>query len=210
MHRADGGVGEPAGGAPPRFGYRPKRARASSAERAPHRLRALVVGALCLAAATTVGAQAPDPRLTWRTIATPHFRVHFPDGLEEQGRRAAANAERAWTQLAEELAPPRGTIDLVVADNVDFSQGYATTFPSNRIVVFAQPPIDDPALRFYDDWSQLVITHELTHVFHLDRVRGGWRALQYVLGRNPVLFPNAYGPSWLSEGLAVHLSLIHI
>ena len=162
---------------------------------------------LALAAATAAApaaAQPVDPREAWLTLATPHFRVHVPARLEGAGRRAAADAERAWAQLAAELAPPRGPVELVVADNVDVTQGYATTFPSNRIVVFAQPPVAEGALRFYDDWSQLVITHELAHVFHLDRSRGGWRLLQRLLGRHPALFPNAYAPAWVTEGLAVH------
>ena len=139
------------------------------------------VCALLAAIAVAVGArglaaQGVDPRGDWRTVATPHFRVHFRAEHEAQGRRAAADAERAWARLAAELTPPRGPVDLVVADNVDFSNGYANTFPSNRIVVYAQPPVDVASLRFYDDWSELLITHELTHVFHLDRSRGAWRA----------------------------------
>ncbi len=148
--------------------------------------------------------QGVDPRGDWRTLATPHFRVHFRAEHEVQGRRAAADAERAWARLAAELTPPRGPVDLVVADNVDYSNGYATTFPSNRIVVYAHPPVDVASLRFYDDWSELLITHELTHVFHLDRTRGVWRVLQGAFGRHPALFPNAYAPSWLTEGLAVY------
>ncbi|MBV9880070.1 MAG: PD40 domain-containing protein [Gemmatirosa sp.] len=170
---------------------------------APARTLALA----CAAAACMAGraqAQGVDPRGDWVTLATPHFRVHFHPGLEDQGRRAAADAERAWGLLSGELAAPRGPVDLVVADNADLSNGYATPLPSNRIVVYAQPPVDVASLRFYDDWLELVITHELTHVFHLDRSRGVWGALQHVFGRNPVLFPNAYAPSWLKEGLAVY------
>lgn len=114
------------------------------------------------------------------------------------------NAERAYAGLARELVPPRGTIDLVVADNTDYVNGYATPFPTNRIVVFAHPSSDEAALRNYSDWNELVITHELTHIFHLDRVRGIWSAGQKVFGRNPILFPNSYQPSWVTEGLAVY------
>ena len=155
------------------------------------------------AVATVAGAQA-DPTREWRTLRTEHFRVHFTPELEEHARRAAANAERAWAGLARELRPPRGPVDLVIADNVDFTNGYATFFPANRITVFTHPPVDTRSLRFYDDWSALVVTHELTHVFHLDRTRGWWRGAQRVFGRNPLLFPNAYAPGWLTEGLAVY------
>ncbi|MDQ6872523.1 MAG: hypothetical protein M3037_11055, partial [Gemmatimonadota bacterium] len=43
-----------------------------------------------------------------------------------------------------------------------------------------------------------------THIFHLDRSRGFWRGAQAIFGRNPLLFPNAYEPSWVLEGLAVY------
>ncbi|HEV7838122.1 MAG TPA: hypothetical protein VGO75_08670 [Gemmatimonadaceae bacterium] len=167
-------------------------------------MRSLALAAvLAFCAARAAGAQLP-PNDDWRTIQTRHFRVHFTPALEQEARRAAVNAERAYTELSSELVPPRGTIDLVVSDNVDYVNGYATPFPSNRIVVFAHPPTDVSGLRSYDDWNSLVITHELTHIFHLDRSRGIWRFGQAIFGRNPLLFPNAYEPSWVIEGLAVY------
>ncbi|HYD52421.1 MAG TPA: hypothetical protein VEA99_07330 [Gemmatimonadaceae bacterium] len=143
------------------------------------------------------------PHADWRTLRTAHFRVHYVAGMEELGRRTARNAERAYEALARSLHPPRGPVDIVLSDDVDFSNGFATPIPSNRIVVYAAPPIEPGALRFTDDWNELVVTHELVHIFHLDRARGPWRLAQSVLGRAPFLFPNAYGPSWLTEGLAV-------
>ncbi len=144
----------------------------------------------------------PDDQ--WFTIETEHFRVHFTRPLEAEARRGAVNAERAFAQLATELQPPRGKVDLVIADNVDYVNGYATPYPSNRIVVFAHPPVDAPGLRNYDDWSALVITHELAHIFHLDRAGGFWRVGRSIFGRHPALFPNAFLPAWVIEGLAVY------
>ncbi|HEX6574221.1 MAG TPA: hypothetical protein VF042_04555 [Gemmatimonadaceae bacterium] len=159
--------------------------------------------ALVSTCATIAHAQL-DPSDHWRTIETTHFHIHFPRGLDSLGLRAAVNAERAFAELSTELRAPKGKIDLVVADNVDYVNGYATSFPSNRIVVFAHPPIDAPELRNYDDWLRLVVTHELTHVFHLDRADGVWRLGRSIFGRHPALFPNAYLPSWVIEGLAVY------
>src|SRR6266566_4319203 len=163
----------------------------------------LLAAAGCLCAARAASAQLP-PNEHWRTLRTLHFRVHFTADVEAEARRAAVNAERAYAELSTELVPPRGTIDLVVSDNVDFVNGYATPFPSNRIVVFAHPPTDASGLRNYDDWNALVVTHELTHVFHLDRSRGIWALGQAIFGRNPLLFPNLYEPRWVLEGLAVY------
>jgi hypothetical protein len=162
-----------------------------------------LVAALLVCAARVTSAQLP-PNEAWRTLHTRHFRIHFTPPLEAEARRAAVNAERAYAELSTELVPPRGTIDLVVSDNVDYVNGYATPFPSNRIVLFAHPPTDASGLRNYADWNALVVTHELTHIFHLDRSRGFWRAAQAIFGRNPLLFPNAYEPRWVLEGLAVY------
>ena len=159
--------------------------------------------AVALAVAPRAGAQvAPDGE--WRTLRTPHLRVHFRPPLEEMARRTAASAELAWAQLARELTPPRAPVDVVVADNVDYANGYATVFPTNRVVVYAQPPVEGQTLRYYADWNALVVTHELVHLFHLDRARGVWGVAQRVVGRHPLLFPNRYSPAWLTEGLAVY------
>jgi hypothetical protein len=153
-------------------------------------------------AASTLHAQRPD--LDWRTIKTQHFYVHFTPPTEGLARRIAGDAERAYAELSKELHPPRGMIDVVLSDDVDFSNGYATPFPTNRIVVYANPPVSESALRYTNDWGQLVITHELTHIFHLDRTRGAWSLAQRVFGRAATLFPNLYSPSWVIEGLAVY------
>ena len=166
-------------------------------------LRLVAIAALLCMAVQSAGAQ-PAPYHHWRTLDTPHFHVHVPRGLEREGRVAGAVAERAYAQLAGELVTPRGAIDLVISDDADYSNGNATSFPTNRIVIYATPPIENQGLRLNEDWLALVITHELTHVFHLDRARGVWNVAQHVFGRAPALFPNFYGPSWLTEGLAVY------
>ncbi|MEO5567183.1 MAG: hypothetical protein ABIR92_01740 [Gemmatimonadaceae bacterium] len=156
---------------------------------------------LCVAASL---ATAQDPSRDYLTISTTHFRVSFTRPLEGVARRVAANAERAYTQLSAEMHPPRGTIDVLVTDDFDFSNGSAITYPTNRIIVYAMPPVNDFGLRYTTDWAQMVVTHELAHIFHLDRTRGIWKLGQYVFGRSPFLFPNLYQPSWLIEGLAVY------
>jgi hypothetical protein len=154
-------------------------------------------------AATPLDGQV-KPNADWRTIKTEHFYIHFTPDLEEVARRAAVLAETAYVQLSKHLAKPRGKIDVLITDDVDFSNGWATPFPSNRVGIYANPPVFESALRFTDDPTQLVLTHELTHIFHLDRAKGLWATLQRVLGRNPFFFPNAYQPRWITEGLAVY------
>ena len=166
-------------------------------------IRTAMLVCVLLAMAPTANAQV-DPRGAMRTIAMPHFRVHFRPDQEALARRAAFLAETAYAQLSRELAPPAGPVDLLIADNVDASNGYAQVFPSNRVVIYAVPPIALRELRFHDEWLRMVITHEMAHIFHIDRARGVWAVGRAVFGRNPLFFPNAFTPSWVKEGLAVH------
>ena len=163
---------------------------------------AIAVILLCVSSALARAQVVPHD--SWRTIETEHFRVHFTPPLRDAAQRAASQAETAWRRLALELRPPRGVIDLVVADNVDFTNGSATPFPTNRILIYASPPTSTRSLRFYDDWSELVITHELVHIFHLDRSGGWWRVARALFGRAPVFMPNFYTPAWVTEGLATY------
>src|SRR6266446_10105715 len=149
-------------------------------------------------------ASAQDPSGTWRTLHTQHFRIHFRPDYRARAAEAAREAERAYALLSSELHPPRGIIDLTLSDDVDASNGFTTVFPSNRFTIFLVPPVTDPGLQNYDSWERLVIVHELTHVFHLDRSRGLWKTLQALFGRAPGLFPNLYQPTWVTEGLATY------
>ncbi|HEU5262358.1 MAG TPA: hypothetical protein VFU41_13155 [Gemmatimonadales bacterium] len=145
-----------------------------------------------------------DPSGSWRTLHTSHFRIHFRETYRGVANVAAREAERAYDRLAAELRPPRQTVDVALVDDVDAANGATLVFPSSRIYLFLPPPATEPGLQHYDSWLRLVTTHELTHVFHLDRARGLWGTLQAVFGRVPGLFPNQYQPSWVIEGLATH------
>jgi Tol biopolymer transport system component len=161
------------------------------------------IGALLCAVPPSTAQLPPDAR--WYTFDTEHFRVHHTAELEPVARRAADRAEAAYRLITESfVAPPRGTIDLVVSDNVDFANGYATPFPTNRVVIFAHPPVDEPSLSFFDDWIELVVLHELVHIFHLDNAGGIWKPLRSVVGRSPYLFPQVLAPGWVIEGLATY------
>jgi hypothetical protein len=183
-----------------------KRARGvhSALSRTPRTLRTLFTYAsLAAASADALCAQA-HPGGRWSTLETVHFRVHVRPEQESLGVRAAAEAEAAYAALAALLPEPSARIDLVVSDQMDFANGYATVFPSPRIVLYPYPPVADLALQRYDRWLRLLVTHELAHIFHLDIARGWWRLGRAVFGRAPAFYPNALLPTWFIEGLAVH------
>jgi hypothetical protein len=174
------------------------------------RRRTVLITAAC-ATATFFGAAADAcgqaPNEEWRTLETEHFRVTFPAHLEELGRRAADRSERAYTELsALFLRPPDGVIDVLLTDHADVSNGFAQVTPSNRITIFARPPADQLSLGHMDDWLELVITHELAHIVHLDYVRNPiGQMARSVFGRVSAewpFFPELGVPRWVTEGLA--------
>jgi len=164
--------------------------------------RAAILSCVVLSlVATDATAQFGVPFARYRTFEAPHFILTFEAGLEDYARHAAARAEAAHALLARAYgSTPRGKIRLVIVDQGDLFNGAATPYPTNRIVAFAHTPVDGD---FYtDDPSELLVTHELAHVFHLDEARGGWRVLRGVFGRSELTFPHVFDGSYLIEGLA--------
>src|SRR5205823_13859626 len=101
-----------------------------------------------------------DPSGTWRTLHTPHFRIHFRPTYRDAALVEAREAERSYGLLATELHPPRGVVDITLADDIDAANGLTTVAPTNRITIFAAPPAGDHGLLFFDSWLRLVTTHE--------------------------------------------------
>src|SRR4029077_667153 len=98
-------------GLPPRTG-----------ERAVKALRTLF---LILSFAGRTQAQV-DPSSNWRTLHTPHFRIHFLPSYRSVALVEAREAERSYRLLATELHPPRGVVDITLADDIDASNGFTS------------------------------------------------------------------------------------
>ncbi len=142
-----------------------------------------------------------DPSLRWQVLTTPHFRVHFHDGEESLARDMSVRAEAAWATLTPAIgtAPDEG-IDLVLVDHTDDANGYATIVPRNTIVIFVTAPTEDSTLSFYEDWNEGIVTHELTHILHMDTVGGLPRVARALLGT--IISTNQASPGWIVEGYA--------
>jgi hypothetical protein len=173
-----------------------------------HRVIPGLVMALALISIPVIGSAQIPPGEAWRTLDTEHFRITYPADLLDLAQRAGQRAETAWAALAEVFVhPPKKKVDLVVTDHADISNGFSMVFPSNRIVIFAPPPVDGFGLPYMDEWMELVVTHELAHIFHQDYSRGLGGFLRTIFGRVPLewpFFPGAAIPGWAVEGLATY------
>jgi hypothetical protein len=146
----------------------------------------------------------PDDK-GWQTLTSKHFQVHFTPGQEQWAVHAANVAENFHQSITQELDwVPENKTQMVLTDNYDFSNGWASTSPFENIRLILSPPDSSSALEDYDDWLKLLIIHEYTHIVHMDKAEGLYRVLRRFLGRNALFFPNAWQPRWIVEGYATH------
>ncbi|MCW8933176.1 MAG: hypothetical protein OQK98_00490 [Gammaproteobacteria bacterium] len=147
-----------------------------------------------------------DPRLDWRTVESDHFYIHYAEGYERLAQKTANSAEQAHKKLQSKINwQPADKTHLVISDETDSANGYATPIHFNRSVLFMAPPDSANSLEDFNDWLETLIIHEYTHVLHLDKVSGGAESLRKIFGRQFLFFPNLYQPNWFTEGLATYL-----
>ena len=146
-----------------------------------------------------------DPGLTWRSIKTEHFWIHYHQGLESAAQRMSVIAEKVHDRLSSELkwAPALRT-DVVLVDSTDTANGSASPYPFNRIQIYITRPEPGSCNSAFDDWLEYVFTHEYVHILDIDMAHGLSRAGRCVLGRNPLFYPNLFQPIWILEGDAVY------
>lgn len=143
-----------------------------------------------------------DPSFKWSTLETPHFRLHFHDGEEALAQHAARAAEAARARLLPLIGHAPELTEVVLSDDSDYANGFATALFYPNIHLYAAPPDDLDELNDYDDWLWVLIAHEYTHIAHLDDVRGIPRLVNRIFGELDV--PNGAQPRWFIEGLAVY------
>jgi len=153
-----------------------------------------------------------DYTLDWYTLESKHFRCHFHTGEEKLARRSLAIAEEVHTELSLMMDwSPANKTDIILTDEYDISNGYATPFPTNRTGIFLSGPDSVNSIEDNSDWLETVIRHEYLHILHLDKATGAASVMRKLFGRAAYIFPfltafpNAYQPSWLIEGLATYV-----
>src|SRR5260370_17581329 len=114
-------------------------------------------------------------------------------GAERVARRLGTTAEATWRALRTPpgvVHPAMGAV--VLSDQTELWNGYATPLPRDTIVLYAVWPAG--AELSFDDWLRIAFTHEFTHIVHLDRSEGWARGIPTVFGRTRYAFPNPFLP----------------
>lgn len=148
---------------------------------------------------------AVDPGLDWKTIEGEHVFVHYADGYKAIAEKVLQISEAAHRRLSTELNwVPKEKAHVVLSDETDQPNGYASPIFFNHTVLYLAPPTSANTLEDFDDWLTTLIVHEYTHIIHLDKSAGSPQYLRNIFGRFLFLFPNLFQPAWVIEGIATH------
>lgn len=151
----------------------------------------------------------PEVTKDWKTLETPHFRIHHEAENADYAQNLAAIAERVHGKLSGWLEwQPQERTEVVMLDTVDTSNGSASPLPYNRISIYMPAPVDGE-LMDHTPWLEFVFTHEYVHILQLDMAYGAPQKVRNVFGRSMDLFtlfdfPQIFAPTWVTEGLAVY------
>ena len=146
-----------------------------------------------------------DPSFSWMTLTSSHFLIHYHQGEEALAQRTVVIAEDVHARLVLRMkSQPHDRTNIVLVDALDDANGWATPLPYNLITLYITQPYGASIFGAsnYDDWMRMLITHEYTHIVHLDMRNGPASVLGNIFGN--LYFPNLFEPVWLIEGLAVY------
>jgi len=163
----------------------------------------LAITLLCLLVQPAHSAISHDQSLNWKTLSSKHFEIHFHNGEKDLAEKTARIAEYLLVELQESLQwQVSDTIEIIISDEQDIANGFVYPLLTHlRMTIF---PTAANEYFDYNNWLELLIRHELTHVLHLDKSKGNPESFKKVLGRHPLLYPNLFQPLWLIEGYATY------
>lgn len=162
--------------------------------------------AMALVAATVAGlsaARAGDPDQVWKTIESEHFVIHYHEPLGPVARRLASLAERAHRTLTSAMrSRPTERTHVILRDDTDSPNGFASVVPRNEITLFVTAPSGFNQLMDHDDWLYGLFAHEYAHIVHLETISGLPAIYNKIFGKT--WSPNQAQPRWMVEGLATY------
>ena len=106
-------------------------------------------------ACATVFAQGPSA--DWRTLTTPHFRIHYPAQYAAWSMEMASHIESVRDAVVREVgfAPPEIT-DIVVMNPIADANGATLPLLGHpRIVLYTDPPEPESQIGEFNDWIDL-------------------------------------------------------
>lgn len=164
----------------------------------------LALGVSGLLAQSTQVLDNLPPSVKWYQLKTPHFKIIYPQGFREQGKRMANTMEHIYEPAAASLGvEPRKNFPLILQNHNSVSNGFVTLGP-RRSEFFTMSP-QNANLLGNNDWLDMLALHEYRHVVQYDRSRTGFTGfIRTIFGEySQAAVAGASVPSWFWEGDAV-------
>ena len=144
-----------------------------------------------------------SPFYEWKTLESKHFKVTYPDELEELAEKTLFYYEECHSALSKQLKwTPRHKVQVLVVDNTDFANGLSSASLRFGMILMLTPPESWFNTSYYENWLKLLVIHEYTHYLNMDPTTGWTEALRWIFG--DIIRPNSLWPTWMLEGLAVY------
>jgi hypothetical protein len=165
----------------------------------------LVFFLLCLSAAahSQEVLENNPPSIRWSQVNTPHFRVIFPRGFDEQGQRVASKLEAIHEVEAKSLGSYPRKISVILQNQSSESNGFVSFLP--RRSEFYIMPSQNYNFMGTNDWLDLLVSHEYRHIVQYQHAFRGFNKLFYYLfgGATFAGMSQVAAPDWFWEGDAV-------
>lgn len=143
------------------------------------------------------------PSLKWYQLNTPHFRILYPLGFDEQAQRVANSLELIREPEARSLGSLPRKISVILQSQSSVSNGFVSILPKRS--EFYTMPSQDYNFSGTNDWLNMLMSHEYRHVVQYRHATRGFNKLIYYLFGSISLAGMAQVavPSWFWEGDAV-------
>ncbi|MBL4798183.1 MAG: hypothetical protein JKY50_12265 [Oleispira sp.] len=142
----------------------------------------------------------------WLMQESEHFVITYPANNAVLADKSLNIAERVHKELLPFFGgSSKEKTQMVLVDDFDVSNGWATFFPFAQIRLYTSPPDSISGLEESDDWLHTLIRHEYVHILHMEMASASPEYLRNIFGRLVILFPHTMTPSFMLEGLATYL-----
>ena len=117
-------------------------------------------------------------------IPTKAFDIYAPKTLRHQASRLSNFADDTYATLLDffGVSPMKGRIPVLLTDYQTSLNGFATLYPSNKIVIFLASADPRSQLATLEDELRSVFLHELVHYITLNEKTTFWRVASWIGG----------------------------
>lgn len=135
------------------------------------------------------------------SISTEHFNLVYKAHMRSTADDIAHIAEAQYEVLTEIMGSrPFPKINILITDQADVPNGFATTVLDMTINIFMTNP-EPEFIAKHRNWVEYVLLHEMTHILNMSRTQP---ACLKSLNNTLLYLPNSLMPMWILEGVTVY------